>query len=142
MNIKGWYEYKGKKDEMTWESFAISGGKISGGGSDSVGKFTISGSVDGKGRLFFDKAYMESNTGYLAARTKVYMAARTIQVPNTQLSSLHITKLNSLHITKLTSRAHYQVRGGHLQGRGNGLVLHGRPVERTPTLRYVGMALR
>jgi len=73
MNIKGWYEYKGKKDEMTWESFTISGSKISGGGSDIVGKFTISGSVDGKGRLLFDK---------------FYMAARTIQVLITQLRYL------------------------------------------------------
>ena len=62
MNIKGWYQYNGKKDEMIWESFCISGSKISGGGSDSVGKFTFSGSVDGKGLLKFDKVYMDART--------------------------------------------------------------------------------
>jgi len=61
MNIKGWYEYNGKKDEMIWKTFSVSGSKISGGGSDSVGTFTISGTASG-GKLTFNKAYIGKHT--------------------------------------------------------------------------------
>ena len=61
MNVKGSYEHNGKEDEMIWKSFEVTDSKISGGGSDSVGPFTISGSVS-EGKLKFDKVYTGKHT--------------------------------------------------------------------------------
>ena len=61
MNVKGSYTLNGKEDEMIWKSFEVSGSKISGEGSDSVGQFTISGSAS-EGKMKFDKAYKGKHT--------------------------------------------------------------------------------
>lgn len=55
---KGFYSQNGQQSPMTFTMFsAILGGPVSGAGSDGVGTFHISGSVDQSGNVRFVKQY-------------------------------------------------------------------------------------
>ena len=59
----GYFVQNGEKNDMSFDNMQINlDGSISGAGSDAIGDFNISGTMEGNGTFTFDKAYEGAHT--------------------------------------------------------------------------------
>ena len=80
--LSGWYKLAGKPEVvMTFASFGLVGGKVTGKGKDSVGNFTFTGSYKDDSSVTFVKKYPAHTvtyTGNLAKEEEYYITGKFV----------------------------------------------------------------